>query len=55
MSGEYPTKSLDAMTVLSEAATALREVRRPVSTGSSFVEKKCHRSLFAPLSRQLPV
>ena len=39
MSGEYPTKSLDAMTVLSEAATALREVTRPVSTGSSFVEK----------------
>ena len=40
MSGEYTTKSLDAMTVLSEAATALREVTR---------------SLFAPLSRQLPV
>ena len=38
MGWEYPTKSLDAMTVLSEAATALRQVRRPVSTGSSFAE-----------------
>lgn len=40
MRSEYPTKSLEAVTAFSAAATALRQRGRPAATGSSFVEEK---------------